>query len=133
MTPGSVRDVSSSIGAWLIAEGYASPKCAANSGCTKTIFCWARRTRPTASKAPAAARTSADRFLVVLFSIDIDERALVADGDVAGRGRVRAHDRLRTRRRIRGAERAEHGSIDEQWVTVAIPDVGRTIGARVRR
>jgi hypothetical protein len=42
MTPGSVREVSSSIGAWLIAERYAEPEMRAGSATHEEDFLIAR-------------------------------------------------------------------------------------------
>src|SRR5260221_12333172 len=64
----------------------------------------------------AAVRPTVEHRSVVLFRIDIPERPLISDLEIAGTRRVRSNNRLRARHWIRRAELSEQRSIDEQWM-----------------
>src|SRR3954464_775466 len=67
----------------------------------------------------AGASTTTDPSLVLLCRIDIHKGPLIRDREIAGRRRVRAHDRLRAGDGVGMADRIEQGAIDEQRMAVS--------------
>src|SRR5262245_1113979 len=66
----------------------------------------------------AAGRPIADRPQILLFRIDVRERPLIVDCDVAGRRCMCADDRLGALGRTSGTKLVEQRSINEQRMAV---------------